>query len=388
MDEVSTLEHTTLKVPYEILNKKFRASQKTLDREVALITNASNELTTCVSKPSATVEDVSGILDGISKKLTNMKRKAAECLDEELESTRLCRVRLDHLKSYASGEQAEVQKNVWRRARVDRMLVDHFLREGHYGAAIKLAESSKLENLVDIDIFLACQKVEEALRAHNTEPCLSWCYDNRSKLRRMKSNLEFTVRLQDFVELVKQGKRSEAVRYARKNLSTSVEDIKELQTAMGLVAFPVTVPLERYQRLLSETRWEDLIKQFRQENFSLYQLSTHSTFSVALQAGLSALKTPQCYKPEEFNPQCPVCAKPFNELAHLLPFAHCSQSYLICTISGKPMNEHNPPMVLPNGYVYGEQALKKMAQEKGGVVTCPRTKETFLFSAIKKVYVM
>ena len=150
-------------------------------------------------------------------------------------------------------------------------------------------------------------------------------------------------------------------RYARKNLSTSVEDIKELQTAMGLVAFPVTVPLERYQvqhcvgvcvclcvhacacvcacvcvhvrvcicvyvcvcmrvcvcvcvcacvcvharsalamrlwlyrmqKLLSETRWEDLIKQFRQENFSLYQLSTHSTFSVALQAGLSALKTP------------------------------------------------------------------------------------------------
>ena len=62
-------------MPYEILNKKFRASQKTLDREVALIANASNELTTCVSKPSVTVEDVSGILDGISKKLTNMKRK-------------------------------------------------------------------------------------------------------------------------------------------------------------------------------------------------------------------------------------------------------------------------------------------------------------------------
>lgn len=77
--------------------------------------------------------------------LTFQPPQAAECLDEELESTRLCRVRLDHLKSYASGEQAEVQKNVWRRARVDRMLVDHFLREGHYGAAIKLAESSKLE---------------------------------------------------------------------------------------------------------------------------------------------------------------------------------------------------------------------------------------------------
>ena len=65
---------------------------------------------------------------------------------------------------------------------------------------------------MDIDIFLACQKVEDALREHNTEPCLNWCYDNRSKLRRMKSNLEFTVRLQDFVELVKQDRRVEAVK--------------------------------------------------------------------------------------------------------------------------------------------------------------------------------
>lgn len=65
---------------------------------------------------------------------------------------------------------------------------------------------------MDIDIFLACQKVEEALKAHNTEPCLSWCYDNRSKLRRMKSNLEFEVRLQDFIELVKQNRRGEAIK--------------------------------------------------------------------------------------------------------------------------------------------------------------------------------
>lgn len=65
----------------------------------------------------------------------------------------------------------------------------------------------------------------------------------------------------------------------------------------------------------------------------------------------------QCYKEEEFNSQCPVCSKPFNELANSLPFAHCSQSYLICNLSGEPMNEHNPPLVLPNGYVYGEQVL-------------------------------
>lgn len=63
----------------------------------------------------------------------------------------------------------------------------------------------------------------------------------------------------------------------------------------------------------------------------------------------------QCYKPEEFNGQCPVCSKPFNKLSNPLPFSHCAQSYLICSLSGQPMNEHNPPMALPNGYIYGEQ---------------------------------
>lgn len=44
--------------------------------------------------------------------------------------------------------------------------------------------------------------------------------------------------------------------------------------------------------MFDENRWQRLIEQFRQENFNLYQLSSQSVFTVALQAGLSALKTP------------------------------------------------------------------------------------------------
>lgn len=44
--------------------------------------------------------------------------------------------------------------------------------------------------------------------------------------------------------------------------------------------------------MFEETRWLRLIDQFRQENYNLYQLSSQSVFTVALQAGLSALKTP------------------------------------------------------------------------------------------------
>ena len=157
----------------------------------------------------------------------------------------LCKARIDHLKAYASGEQTDGMKTAWRQVRVDRMLVGHFLRAGHYTAAYKLSESSGIEvrndtchnthmhthiahthtlihkrtqELVDVEIFLVCQRVEEALRHHDTVPCLAWCHENRSKLRRMKSTLEFQVRLQDFIEMVRLNKREQAIKLVSRTL--------------------------------------------------------------------------------------------------------------------------------------------------------------------------
>ncbi len=66
-------------------------------------------------------------------------------MEGEAESGRLCKARVDHLKSYASGEQTEGMKRAWQKLRMDRMLVDHFLRAGHYSAALRLAESSGIQ---------------------------------------------------------------------------------------------------------------------------------------------------------------------------------------------------------------------------------------------------
>ena len=48
--------------------------------------------------------------------------------------------------------------------------------------------------------------------------------------------------------------------------------------------------------MYDDRKWVELIEQFRAENYRLYQLSSQSVFGVALQAGLSALKTPLCYR--------------------------------------------------------------------------------------------
>lgn len=50
--------------------------------------------------------------------------------------------------------------------------------------------------------------------------------------------------------------------------------------------------VQPYKDLFDEGRWQNLVQQFRQENYRLLQLPAQTVFSVALQAGLSALKTP------------------------------------------------------------------------------------------------
>merc|ERR1719471_2520317 len=133
--------------------------------------------------------------------------------------------------------------------------------------------------------------------------------------------------------MVKGGQRLAAVKHAKKFLSTEAEEEHSLvvQQAMGLLAFPTTTSIQPYKDLLDPGRWFSLITQFRSENFRLHQLSSQSTFTVALQSGLAALKTPQCYKHNfllpslaslsdmrnlqgisEKNPECPVCDPVLN----------------------------------------------------------------------------
>ncbi|XP_012255512.2 E3 ubiquitin-protein transferase MAEA [Athalia rosae] len=391
MSDVKSLEHPTLKVPYELLNKKFRSAQKTLDREVSHVQTAASELEKGLVGESTGVAsgEITRLLGGVVARLQVLKRKAEESIAEELQAGMVCKRRLDHLKEH--GNTAPSAVNQWRRQRLDRMLIEYFLRKGYYKTATKLADNSELRDLTNIDVFMVSREVEKSLANHETARCLGWCHDNRSKLRKLGSTMEFNLRVQEFVELVRADRRLDAVKHARKCFANYDDyQLQEIQCCMGLLAFPANTDLSPYKDLLDEKRWERLIEQFRHENYRLFQLASQSVFTVALQAGLSALKTPQCYSAnrEGKNPSCPVCNEALNELATTLPFAHCSQSRLVCSISGKPLNEYNQPMMMPNGYVYGEHALEKMALENNGTVVCPKTKEVFPYKKIEKVYVM
>lgn len=92
-------------------------------------------------------------------------------------------------------------------------------------------------------------------------------------------------------------------------------------------------------------------------------------------------------------------------LAQEVPSSHHVNSTIVCQISGKIMDEDNPPMAFPNGYVYSRevcrstvatplqssnprpQALEEMAAQHDGILTCPRSHKTCTLQELRKVFV-
>jgi len=152
MTDIKSLEHPTLKVPYEILNKKFRSAQKVLDREVSHVTASLSDVEKMLG---GTVDRVSITqqLDNIKEQLVQLKSKGGESLIDETRIAEVTKKRADHLRGGCVEGETVTQEKQWRKIRLDRMLVEYFLRQGFYTTAIDLATNSGIEDLTNIEVW-------------------------------------------------------------------------------------------------------------------------------------------------------------------------------------------------------------------------------------------
>lgn len=70
----STIILNHLQVPYEVLNKRFRAAQKAIDREVSRVQMTGNDLEKCLQRP-VTAGEVTSVLGTMVENLSMLKRK-------------------------------------------------------------------------------------------------------------------------------------------------------------------------------------------------------------------------------------------------------------------------------------------------------------------------
>ncbi|KAL7071321.1 hypothetical protein ACQ4LE_009509 [Meloidogyne hapla] len=388
--ELNCLEYGTLKIPYELMNKKFRCTQRVIDqcifhfqKEFELLERKLKGRTQPIS-----LEEVSNNISKLNKLVTQFKDDVSQKLTEEVEAGEALDKQVEMLEQAGSSDPT-VRKSFYDQ-RLNRFIVEHLLRTGYFETAQMLADFVGLDIQAQKSVYLVARQVEESLRNKDLTLCLNWVRDNRSRLHRIGSTLETEVRIQHCVELVKSGRIAESLKYVQSFFGNK-SDLHgvhwmantNLLHLMGLIALGKDSDRSEHQPLLSDERYSTLVRLFQLENDRIYKFCTQSPFSACLQAGIAVHKTPQCKK--DSNSRCIVCSSVF-ELSEGLPYTHLSNSRLFCAISGEPFDcEDNRPMMLPNGHVYGEKSMRKLA--KNNEFVCPRTLTVYSLDDIQRVYV-
>ncbi|KAF1351662.1 protein FYV10 [Lizonia empirigonia] len=392
------LDQPLLRMPYELSRRNFKNAQRLIEHTTTSLTSTLSSTTKSASRtadPTPTLDS----LDAMISKMQGLKRKLSNLQEEEARLHKAAKARLRHLQDLHEVQSlVDVKYDEWSRVRLSRLLVDYLLREGYASSAACLAQSKGIEDLVDVEAFISCHKIERSLsEGMSTTLALEWCKEHGKELKKGGSMLEFELRLQQYIELVRQGhkrgeaKLVEARAHAKKYLSGS-GDFELLGRAAGLLAYRPWDEVEPYASLYSASRWAHLASLFLTTHHTLYSLPPRPLLHIALSAGLSALKTPACHSAftsssanasSSTTTVCPICSTELNELARNVPYAHHTKSIV-----------ENDPVVLPNGRIYGSERLRafneKVGTEKGWVrdPVAGKTEELWKESEVRRVFVL
>jgi macrophage erythroblast attacher len=397
------------------VRRNFKTSQRYVERERDHIIPALKDTANASLSSTQTPDQTLASLDAMIARMQTLKRKLQVLHEEEQTIQAHSQKRIKHLQDlYEIPSLADVKYDEWSRVRLDRLMVDYLLRAGYSKSAASLGKEKGIEDLVDLDVFVQCQKVADSLERGETKDALMWCTENRTALKKIgQNNLEFELRLQQYIEMIRtggSGKQFEAILHAKKYLVPYKDTHNEaILHASGLLAQPPNTCHDPYkvrlhrtplsdilttsQKMFSPTRWTYLSTLFITTHHTLLSLPTRPLLHIALSAGLSALKTPAChsvYASSSSNPHsavssvCPICSTELNQLALNVPYAHHTKSYV-----------EQDPIVLPNGRIYGRRRLEDLQRKLeggvgevgGGKVRDPTTGEVFEWEEVRKVYI-
>ncbi|KAH3670319.1 hypothetical protein WICMUC_004888 [Wickerhamomyces mucosus] len=407
------LQESSFRVPYEAIRRNFRTIQKLDERELKKIEEIKKSL-----KKSKTKEEKDKVKKQllISLRSFEKKLKARKATEDELISRINCRIsklkELDELQKSANliksstEEVGEITKDKvlnWYRDQTNLLIIGYLLKtnlsiDEEQNLGLKLLKSLKVERLIDYDIILISNRISNSILRGNLTELVAWMNENKSYLGKIKSDLEFQTRLQEYIELIRDQDMKRAVSTFNNHLkSFSKTKFDEIQIASGLLIFnPLSIKemlnkhkkkdgfknnlvsktFKKYSDLFSNERYEYLSKLFLQIYYKMNGIPDNDPLLVYLSLGISSLKTKacQCSSSREILPfetvlnaklnkedipspqsisKCPVCSMEVNQLSYELPYSHNERSYLF-----------DNPVMLPNGNIFDKTKLLSFAKLK------------------------
>jgi len=165
-----------------------------------------------------------------------------------------------------------------------------------------------------------------------------------------------------------------------------------LRNASRLLILPNPEDNTISKEFLNKEACLSFAKEFIIQSAEVESFNKNSDFESYLQSGIASLKTVFCsdmkfeIDGKQHNNLCPCCNNWIHECGKKVPSTPKHNSFLICRISGKQMNEDNPPVVLPNNHVYSNESIRKLVDRNNGIITCPITGQKFTNKEVNKIY--
>ena len=256
---------------------------------------------------------------------------------------------------------------------VNQIIASHFYRQGLFDLGDSIINEAGEPDATSLrSQFLEMHQILEAMRVRNLQPALTWVSANREKLVQIGSNLELKVHTLQFVEVLQNGTRADALKYARTYLAPFASLYKDdFQKLMGCLLYAGRLESSPYSELVSPIHWEMTTGELTRQFCTLLGQSYDSPLSVAVAAGVEGLPTllklanVMAAKKQEWQAmkQLPVPV----ELGKEFQF----HSIFVCPVSRDQGSEENPPMLLPCLHVLCKQSIIKLSKSSTRTFKCP-----------------
>ncbi|XP_074286015.1 protein RMD5 homolog [Silene latifolia] len=256
---------------------------------------------------------------------------------------------------------------------INEIVSNHFFRQGLFDIGECLMKEAGRPNPNAMQThFTQLYQILEAIHAKNLQPALNWASANHEKLKQNGSSLALKLHQHHFVELLKQGKRDEALHYVKLHISPfSSSHMHEVQKLTICVLWIEKLDKCPYKEMLSSTTWETLADELSREFCVILGQPSRSPLTVTLEAGLEGLPilvklaTLMATKPHEWDimKQLAVPLELGNEFLF--------HSTFVCPVSREEGAPDNPPMLLPCGHVLCRQSIMKMSKMNSRTFKCP-----------------
>ncbi|KAL9224046.1 hypothetical protein vseg_000120 [Gypsophila vaccaria] len=256
---------------------------------------------------------------------------------------------------------------------VNNIIASHLYREGLFEAGDIFAnEAGEQDGTAMKSPFIEMYHILQALKGHNLQPALTWATSNREKLNQSGSDLELKLHQLQYVEILQNGDKTDALTYARTHLSPfHLSHMAEIQKLMICLLWAGRLDSSPYADLLSPVNWEKLAEEFTRQFCNLLGQSFVSPLSVTVSAGVQGLPTllklmnVMMGKKQEWQSmkQLPVPV----DLGKEFQF----HTIFVCPVSRDQASEENPPMLMSCGHVLCKVSIMKLSKSSTKSFKCP-----------------